>query len=569
MYKKTAIRWIIELDGKGKYLGMVSTSDATRRNDRGKEFLAPHLLKTSGIKPKLLADNGEYVLGIPRKNKKSKPDRVAESHRAFQELIKLTYDNLKDHEAKEKVGAVLAFLKNKAKLALSPPEDFDPSHIVTFRVDGVLPFDLGPVQRYWEEFTRKAGDEKPGTDHPADVMQCLICGEEKPAVRRLPFKIKLRSVGGQSSGNALISANSPAFESYGLEESLIAPTCSECGELFSKAVNALIEGEQTHIRVGPLMYIFWTKEDTGFSISTLLTDPQPGEVKALIASAFKGNEGATGIDTVPFYATAFSASGARAAVRDWLDTTVGRVQRNLAHYFRLQQIVDWSGEEGNPLGLYALAGATVRDLRTELTPNVPKILLHTALKGGPLPMWLLYQAVKRNRAEQAVTRPRIALIKMVLLSQPDTTIKEDAMVQLDTENQNPAYLCGRLFAVLEAIQARAIPGAGATIVDRFFGTASSAPASVFGLLLSRSQAHLGKLRRERRGTYIALQQKLEEIQSKLDSFPKTLTLEGQGFFSLGYYHQRASDRAGAAEYLRAKEELEEESNEMEGGKDNE
>ena len=145
------------------------------------------------------------------------------------------------------------------------------------------------------------------------------------------------------------------------------------------------------------------------------------------------------------------------------------------------------------------------------------------------------------------------------------------MTQIDTENQNPAYLCGRLFAVLESIQARAIPHAGATIVDRFFGTASSAPASVFGLLLSRAQAHLGKLRRERRGSYVSLQQKLEEIQVKLSSFPKTLSLEGQGFFSLGYYHQRAYDRAGAAEYLQAKKESDNDQdlNDSEGGENNE
>jgi hypothetical protein len=47
------------------------------------------------------------------------------------------------------------------------------------------------------------GDEKQGKGHSADVMQCLICGEARPSVRRLPFKIRLRSVGGQSSGNAL------------------------------------------------------------------------------------------------------------------------------------------------------------------------------------------------------------------------------------------------------------------------------------------------------------------------------------------------------------------------------
>lgn len=57
------------------------------------------------------------------------------------------------------------------------------------------------------------------------------------------------------------------------------------------------------------------------------------------------------------------------------------------------------------------------------------------------------------------------------------------MVQLDPDNPNSAYRCGRLLAVLEAVQRLAIPGIKATVVDRFFGTASSAPASVFGRLV--------------------------------------------------------------------------------------
>jgi CRISPR-associated protein Csd1 len=585
MYKKTAIRWILDLDGTGKYLGMTDTSDQTKRNKRGKEFLAPHVLKTSGTKAKLLAENGEYVLGIPRqKSDFKKVAKVKRAHYAFKELISVAFDKIEEPEARKKIGAVVQFLSHLNLKDFVLPEGYDSSQVITFRVDGTLLVDLPSVRMFWKEYAKGSRDQGRADGKGKDLMQCLVCGEKKPAVRRLPFKIKLRSVGGQSSGNALISANVPAFWSYGLKESLIAPTCSECGELFSNAANALIEGDQTHIRTGPLMYVFWTKGEAGFSIASLLTDPQPGEVKALISSVYKGDEASTRIEATPFYATAFSASGARVAVRDWLDTTVGNVQKNLARYFRLQELVDWNGKDGKPIGINDLARTVIlfssRFSFQDLPPNVPKILLNVALKGGPLPMGLLYQAVKRNRLDLRVDmekrrrwriRPRIALIKMVLLSQPGTTVKEDAMTQIDTENQNPAYLCGRLFAVLESIQARAIPNAGATIVDRFFGTASSAPASVLGLLLSRAQAHLGKLRRERRGAYVALQQKLEEIQSKLSSFPKTLSLEGQGLFSLGYYHQRAHDRAAAAEYLQAKKDSDNDQdlNNSEGGENNE
>src|SRR5262249_23043443 len=160
--------------------------------------------------------------------------------------------------------------------------------------------------------------------------------------------------------------------------------------------------------------------------------PEPDTVRALIRSAFSGHAAALAIDATPFYATAFSASGARVVVRDWLDMTIGEVKRYLARYFALQAIVDRDGAEGKPFGLYALAASTVRDPNKELPPNVPQALLHMALRGGPLPMSLLFQAVKRSRAEQGVTRNRAALIKMVLLSQQSSLFpEENTMVQLD------------------------------------------------------------------------------------------------------------------------------------------
>jgi CRISPR-associated protein Csd1 len=155
-------------------------------------------------------------------------------------------------------------------------------------------------------------------------------------------------------------------------------------------------------------------------------------------------------------------------------------------------------------------------------------------------MGLLYQAVRRSRAEQNVTRQRAALIKLVLLSQRSDT-QEDDMVELDLENPNPAYRCGRLLAVLAEIQRNAI--GKAAIVDRFYGTASSAPVAVFGRLVRGAQPHLSKLERDRPGVARALQLRMEDVMSGLAAFPTTLTLEEQGLFALGFYHQRAHDRA--------------------------
>ena len=544
MYIKTPIRWLIDLDREGNLLGFVPTEGRGGKRDRGKEFLAPHIGRSSGVQAKLLADSGEYVLGIARE--KSDPGRVERCHQAFVELVRTCAESTNEPS----VNAIRIFVEGLNLQALPLPEAFDPAYNLTFRVEGTMPIDLPLVRSFWA--TTATAEGEGDSIQPSTLMQCLICGEMRPPVKRLPFKIK-RIPGGQTSGMAIISANVPAFESYGLEASLIAPTCQEWGERFSKAANELIENDRTHVTIGPLVYLCWTREEHGFSLASLLSTPEPEEVKELLSSAFTGKQSATDIDEMPFYATALPASGGRVAVRDWLDTTVGEAKRHLARYFLLQRIVERDGTEGRPFRFYDLAAATVRDVNKELPPNVPRALLHVALKGGPLPSWLLFQAIKRNRSEQRITRPRAALIKMVLLSQQDHVTLEDTMETLSTTNHDPAYLCGRLFALLEAVQRAAIPGSNTTITDRFFGTASAAPASVFGRLLRGAQAHLNKLRKERPGTYEALQRRLEDVQVGLTTFPRTLTLEGQGLFSLGYYHQRASDRAAAIAYRQARD----------------
>lgn len=550
MYQKTAIKWLVDIDGGGKLLGIVPTADTEKKNDRGREFQAPHIGRAAGIKAKLLADNGEYVFGLPRET--SDPERVKECHAAFKELIEIAATATGEVSVK----AICEYYKRGEIKGPELPHGFNPADVVTFRVDGVIPFELPTLQRFWARYTGAVANDDGEVEASSDLYPCIVCGRIRPSVRRLPFKIK-RIPNGQTAGNALISANSSAFESYGLEESLISPICAEDAEKFSKAVNALLEGEDTRLTVGPLAYIFWTKEETGFSFATLLSKPDPAQVQKLIESAFAGKEASLAIDDSAFYACAMSASGARVAVRDWLETTVGGVKRNLARYFRLQRVAEADGGEYKPMGIAALAGATVPRRQEKpdydkLSPNVPKVLLKCALEGKPLPDWLLYQTVKRIKAEQGVRKGHAALIKMVIASHANDFTKEADMEHLDITNRDPAYLCGRLLGVLESLQYASLGKTNATIIGRYYGAASSAPASVFGPLLRGAQAHLDKLRKNKESTYNALQQKLEEVQSGLPAFPKTLSLQQQGLFALGYYHQRAKDRGDIAAYKLAK-----------------
>jgi CRISPR-associated protein Csd1 len=356
--------------------------------------------------------------------------------------------------------------------------------------------------------------------------------------------------GDRTNDTVLISADKEAFTSYGLRNSLIAPTCLDCSENYAVGLNHLLADPAHHVHIGGLSYVFWTTGETGFDPARLLSNPDPRDVRELYRAAGTGRSAALDIDRERFYALALGASGSRAAVLSWLDVSIREAQEHLARWFAFQELVDASGEPGKPLGAWRLASATVRDARKERpAPSIPTALLRAALGGAPLPMHVLEQAVRRNRAEQRVTRPRAVLIKLVLCSQPDVTEEEiTAMSELNGRNTEPAYLCGRLLAVLEAIQRQAL-NPNATIVDRYYGSASSAPASVFGTLLHGAQPHLSKMQKspKSRGAAIALGRRLEEVLGGLETFPTTLTLREQGLFALGFYHQKAADRKAARE----------------------
>ena len=225
------------------------------------------------------------------------------------------------------------------------------------------------------------------------------------------MQAKVKSIpGGQTAGTSIISANSEAFESYGLRESFIAPTCAACGEQFTKGLHNLLASEHNCIRMAGSAFVFWTREadreDEQFF--SLLTQPRADQVHLLLQRALTGGTQPQ-IDSGRFFGCSLSGSGGRAVVRDWIDTTVGQVKDKLAEWFGRQTVVGPYGQTMPPLGIYALAAATVRDARKELAPPTPRALLRAALTGAPVPMNLLYAAVRRCQAERQGHPPACGL----------------------------------------------------------------------------------------------------------------------------------------------------------------
>lgn len=106
---------------------------------------------------------------------------------------------------------------------------------------------------------------------------------------------------------------------------------------------------------------------------------------------------------------------------------------------------------------------------------------------------------------------------------------------LNESSTNPAYLLGRLFSILEAVQLAASPGVKATIKDKYFNSAASTPATIFPILNQLYQKHLRKLSA---GQRIYYDKQVGQIKDWLgESLPMRQNLPEQASFDLGYYQQ--------------------------------
>src|SRR5690606_34734762 len=107
---------------------------------------------------------------------------------------------------------------------------------------------------------------------------------------------------------------------------------------------------------------------------------------------------------------------------------------------------------------------------------------------------------------------------------------------LNKDEQRIGYRLGRLFAVLEKLQEDANPGLNSTIRDRYYSSASCTPKAVFGTLMRLHTHHLKKLSNP--AWQGAAEKNIGDIMDGIIEFPSNLSLEEQGLFAVGYYHQR-------------------------------
>jgi CRISPR-associated protein Csd1 len=540
------IPFVLEITADGALVKLRPTYDQIGKKRIGKSFRVPQgVKKTSGVAANLLWDSMEYVLGI---DTRGKPERVVEQHAAFRARIETLPARTREDEG---VQAVLRFLgsidRSRLEAEAAWPEVLETNPVMSFLLHGDV--DLVCQRPAVVSAALNVSDE-------ADAPQamCLVSGDMAP-VERLHAPIK-GVWGAQTSGANIVSFNARAFESYGKtqRQGENAPVSKAAAFAYTTALKHLLRKDSPQrMQVGDASTVFWAEQDHEWEteLAAILGEPFKGDpdgntlaVRALYSAVQSGSLGTLESTQNRFHVLGLAPNAARVSIRFYHCLPLHDLAVRIVAHFDDLKMVRGKTDAEYPSLFRLLAAVAAQGKADNIPPNLGGAVIDAVLGGPtvPYPALWLNAAVNRCRAEQSVNYLRAAAIKACLnrsirrqQQAPNLSPEKEFLPMLDLTNVNAAYRLGRLFSALEKIQEEASPGLNATIRDRYYGAASSTPVAVFTTLLRLKNSHLKKLSV---GRSVWFEKLLGEVLGAVNDFPKHLSLQDQGRFALGYYHQR-------------------------------
>ena len=540
---KTA--FAICLNEKGELTNILPLKEEVDRGNRKVEIsrdmtVPAQVTRTAGVKANFLCDNGSYLLGI---DAKGNPERTKICLNASAKLHKDLLLNVDCVEAQ----AICSYFQNwDTENASEHPavetllEELKAGGNLVFRVGNKFAHEVDLICEAWDALQEEASDEP--------VMQCLITGKRAP-VARLHRPVKgVRDA--QSSGAALVSFNAPAFESFEKSQSYNSPVCEEAAFSYTTALNSLLADRNRRIFMGDSTIVFWaeTAETAYQDFFQTALDPSADfdemdliqAMQRLARGDFFDFDGVSLSPETKFYILGLSPNAARIAVRFFYRNRFGDVARNILEHYERLEVVRPSFDNRKYLSVGSLLQETVNKNSRDknATPLLAGSVLRSVFNNTRYPAALLNGVILRIRAEQDINRGRAAIIKACLIKNYEKVeaLKEVLTVELNEQTTFQPYVLGRLFAVLESLQERANPGINTTIKNKYFNSACATPEMIFPVLFKLSQSHLRKLDT---GLGIYFDKMITELTGKItETYPAHHSLQEQGAFQLGYYHQK-------------------------------
>lgn len=576
-WSREPIGLVLLLDEQGVLIDAEPWLELVGKKYKPKLEAVPKWFGRSGTAstPFFLWDNTSYVLGVSRKESA----KVERDHEAF---VEWHSDLLKETDDQGLI-AVRKFLEgwHSDRFVDSP---FKPEYL-----DQNVAFRLLHEKNFVHErlAARKLINQLVQPDHDTKQIFCLVTGDRGPEIRLHP---KIKNVEGTAAAEVpLVSFNNESFESYGQKQGANAPTSQAAAFRYGAALNHLLTRDgPNRVRrpIGDATVVFWA-DASDYQVANLAenifgnaVDPQRIEAEAArklaedLEAVRKGKAAKQIINVdqddiangLKYYILGLSPNAARLSVRFWERVDFADMIGRFANHYN-DLLIRPSPWQAPPSVKSLLTRTVVPDaVRKGGFGKIDKYLsdnqgllageiMRSMLTGTPYPRSWLANAIIRLRTgdnpgygwHAAACRAILFRNQRLRRQNPDIPEKGETPVALDREHRNIGYLLGRLFAVYELAQIAALGrGVKATVRDKYFGSAAASPASIFPLVIANGQNHLAKARKTPKsaGWAVLIERELTAIMDLIEpvlphSLPRSLKLEDQAEFAIGYYHQRS------------------------------
>ena len=577
-YSSVDVSFALNISAEGDLLDILPQFSQEQRGkkivDVPRPMALPQQVKRSvNIVPNFLWDNNVYVLGLSENDEK-KPTYSSDRFQAFRQLHRELLAGIDSPAA----HAVLAFLdrhdpstcRNHPVIAERLEALLKVGNLV-FLYRGVFVHRDPAIGQIWEAFK---------TVQSTAAMQCLVTGERVSIARLHPSLKGVRDA--NPMGASLVSFNERAYESYNRtkEQGLNSPVSEKATFTYTTALNYLLSDANLNKKfyLGDTTVVYWAESENRAYASAFSSVLAPEYVEESNPEDQAGRRRAEAAlktaaqkvkrtqvlnidalladlqdDNPHFYILGLAPNAARVSVRFFIADPFQDVMQNImAHYHDLVIVKEFDNQPTYITVAHILDETVSKKARDkEAAPLLAGAVLRAILTNAPYPASLYYAILNRIRADmddkekgiKKINYVRAASIKAFLLRkyrhQPQHLFQEVLIMALNEQSTIPGYLLGRLFAVLEKVQQEALGDVNASIKDRYFTSACASPRSVFPTLLRLSQHHIAKAEYG-----YASDRRIQDILNLLDveqnPIPARLTLDEQGVFVLGYYHQRAA-----------------------------
>lgn len=554
-YSNKTIKAYVSLSKKGEFLGIILGDDTPvlcpdiGSLANGKEKCNPIVEKRSVIFKDLLdqEDKTKVKRNFYYQVLTDGSDRISE----FEVCVKMAED--------EKTLLLVAEALNENKIKGSDR--------ISFIVDGKKIVQAKCLKEWWDTYRKKFFDiEK------KERSLCLITGEETVPMETVPPVNGLAVVGGHARGDALICFDKSAFCSYDQKKSVNAPVSENAFFAVKAALDHLLEHAPV---LANMKFVHWYEQNIEDNSDPILRanflgitmaenvdveediseDDRTREARIAEIQASKLVKSVTTGEKIPSLSNQYticllSGVNGRVMIRQYERGSYEELQKNVALWNEQLELKDLNGiqnEKSKKLNARLLCLLKKQNSDSKIwervgkeLPEITQAIIGAIINGTPLPDVVAVRSLAYIRSQMLEKEENSTSIQI-----PDATACQwlkvwlmrrkgaEIMSEYDSTHKSAAYHCGAAMAVHAAIQNVAMKNVNATIVQRYYSSASQMPALVLGQISRLSAYHLEKIENEwLRKQY---EDTLNDVYCAIGkAIPATLTLEEQAYFALGY-----------------------------------